>query len=101
MKIKEKQGMISLLSSGYGRLHLAQSAEYLGKAGVAVKLICGWVPKNPSSWIVRICSKIVGRNLAPGLRKRMVKLAAGCEIYSCAGADFMCNILFVLEKKTF
>ena len=66
--------MTTILSSGYGRLHLAQSAEYLGRAGVDVKLVCGWVPKNPDSWLVRLCSKIVGRNLAPGLRKRLIVL---------------------------
>ena len=91
----------TILSSGYGRLHLAQSADWLGKAGVDVKLVCGWVPKNPDSWVVRLCSKIVGRNLAPGLRKRAITLAAGGEVHSCAWADFMCNALFIVERKIF
>ena len=93
--------MTSVLSSGYGRLHLAQSAEYLGKAGVVVKLVCGWVPKNPNSWIVRLCSRIVGRDLAPGLRKRAITLSGGGEVYSCAWADFMCNALFIADRKIF
>lgn len=93
--------MTSILSSGYGRLHLAQSADWLGKAGVDVKLVCGWVPKNPDSRVVRLCSKIVGRNLAPGLRKRAITLAAGGEVHSCAWADFMCNALFIAERKIF
>ena len=93
--------MKTILSSGYGRLHLALSADWLGKAGVDVKLVCGWVPKNPDSWLVRICSKIVGRNLAPGLRKRAITLAAGGEVYPCAWADFMCNALFIVERKIF
>lgn len=93
--------MTSLLSSGYGRLHLAQSADYLGKIGVKVKLICGWVPKKSNSWLVKICSKIVGRNLAPGLRKRAITLAAGGEVCSCAWADFMCNALFIADRKIF
>lgn len=93
--------MTSLLSSGYGRLHLAQSADYLGKIGVKVKLICGWVPKKSNSWLVKICSKIVGRNLAPGLRKRAITLAAGGEVCSCAWADFMCNVLFIADRKIF
>ena len=93
--------MTSILSSGYGRLHLAQSAEYLGRAGVDVKLVCGWMPKNPDSWLVRLCSKIVGRNLAPGLRKRAITLAVGGEVCSCAWADFMCNALFIADRKIF
>ena len=94
-------GIKIILSSGYGRLHLAQSADWLGKAGVDVKLVCGWVPKNPDSWLVRLCSKIVGRNLASGLRKRAITLAAGGEVCSCAWADFMCNALFIVERKIF
>ena len=90
-----------VLSSGYGRLHLAQSAEWLGRSGVNVKLVCGWVPKNLDSWPVRLCSKIVGRNLAPGLRKRAITLSAGGEVCSCAWADFMCNALFIAERKIF
>lgn len=93
--------MTSILSSGYGRLHLAQSADWLGKAGVDVKLVCGWVPKNPDSWLVRLCSRIVGRNLAPGLRKRTITLAAGGEVCSCAWADFMCNAISITERKIF
>ena len=93
--------MTSILSSGYGRLHLAQSAEWLGKAGVAVKLICGWVPKNPDSWLVRLCSKIVGRNLAPGLKKRMIVLGNGGEVYSCTWAEFMSNCLSMIEGRLF
>ena len=93
--------MKTFLSSGYGRLHLAQSAEFLGRAGVGVKLVCGWVPKNPDSWLVRLCSMIVGRNLAPGLKKRMVVLGNGGEVCSCAWADFMCNALFIAERISF
>ena len=99
MEIEEE--MTSLLSSGYGRLHLAQSAEWIGKTGVVVKLLCGWVPKNPDSWLVRLCSKIVGRNLTPGLKKRMIVLGNGGEVCPCAWADFLCNILFVIDRKLF
>lgn len=99
MQIKKE--ITTLLSSGYGRLHLAQSAEYLGKADVAVKLICGWVPKNPNSWLVKLCSKVVGRNLSPGLRKRAITLPKGGKVYSCAWADFFCQGLFWIERKLF
>lgn len=93
--------MISILSSGYGRLHLAQAAECLGKVGIDVKLVCGWVPKNPDSWLVCLCSRLVGRNLAPGLRKRTITLGVGGEVYPCAWVDFLCNGLLFLERKLF
>lgn len=91
--------MISILSSGYGRLHLAQAAECLGKVGIDVKLVCGWVPKNPDSWLVCLCSRLVGRNLAPGLRKRTITLGVGGEVFSCASADFLYNGLLFIDRK--
>ena len=93
--------MILILSSGYGRLHLAQSADWLCKAGVAVKLVCGWVPRNPDGWLVRLCSKIVGRNLSAGMKKRAITLQNGGEVVPCAWVDFFCNALFRLEHKIY
>lgn len=93
--------LVTILSSGYGRLHLAQSADWLCKAGVSVKLVCGWVPKNPDGLLVRLCSKIVGRNLSAGMKKRAIRLTNGGEIIPCAWADFICNGLFWLERKVF
>lgn len=93
--------IISILSSGYGRLHLAQSADWLCKAGVAVKLVCGWVPTNPGGWMVQLCSKIIGRNLSAGMKKRAIALANGGEVIPCAWADFICQGLFWLERKIF
>lgn len=93
--------MTTILSSGYGRLHLAQSADWLCRAGIAVKLICGWVPKNPEGWLVRLCSKIVGRNLSAGMKKRAITLQNGGEVVPCAWVDFFCNALFWLEHKIY
>ena len=93
--------MTVILSSGYGRLHLAQSAEWLGRAGVWVGLVCGWVPKNPNSWLVRLCSKFVGRNLSAGMKKRAIKLENGGELFPCMWADFLCQGLFRAERFFF
>lgn len=93
--------MTSILSSGYGRLHFVQSASWLGKAGVVVKLVCGWVPQNPDSWVVRFCSKMVGRDLSAGMRKRAIELPSDGEVLPCAWADFMCQGMFLIEQKIF
>jgi len=76
------------LSIGYGRLHLVTAAECLAKAGVGVRLICGWVPRNPDGALVRLCSKIVGRDLSSGMRKRTIN-CPDVEIRSMPLADFM------------
>ena len=61
-----------ILTLGYGRLHLVQSAQRLANLGVKFRLILGWIPKNADGLLVRLASKIQGYNLAIGLRKRMV-----------------------------
>ncbi len=93
--------IISILSIGYGRLHLVQSAEWLEKADVSVKLICGWVPKNPEGWLVRFCSKLIKRDLSPGMKKRSITLTNGGEVYPCPWADFLCNGLLWFDQKFF
>ena len=93
--------MTVILSSGFGRLHLAQSADWLSKAGLNVQLLCGWVPKNPDSWFVRLCSKIVGRDLSPGLKKRIIMLKNGGEVRPCAWADFLCQGIFLFDAHVF
>ena len=93
----------SILSIGYGRLHLVQSAEWLSKAGMGVSLLCGWVPKKTNSIIVWLCSKIVGRNIAPGLKKRIVMLDPNLNVRvrSCAWVEFVSNALLLVDRKIF
>lgn len=93
--------MISVLSSGFGRLHLAQSADWLSKAGVSVRLVCGWVPLNPDGWLVRLCSRLVGRDLSAGMRKRRVVLQNGGEVLPCGWAEFLCQGLCLLNRILF
>ena len=96
-----KKRLYSILSSGYGRLHLAQTADWLGKAGITVKFVCGWVPKNSNGWLVRLCSRIVGRDLSAGMKKRAIVLQDGGEVISCALAEFLCNALFAFDHMIF
>lgn len=91
--------MISILSCGYGRLHLVQSADWLSRSGVNVKFVCGWVPKNPDGWLVRFSSLLVGRNLSAGMKKRAITLSNGGEVISNAWADFLCQGLFWFDSK--
>ena len=90
-----------LLSSGFGRLHLAQSADWLSKMGVAVKLTCGWVPSNPNGWLVRLCSKLARRNLSAGMKKRAIVLGRGGELLACAWPEFLYNFMLRVEHLFF
>lgn len=91
--------MISVvLSIGHGRLHLVTSAQWLVKARVRVSLICGWVPKNAKGLLVRLCSRIVGRDLSYGMAKRQIG-SDSIVVYSCAGVEFFNAALGLIERR--
>ena len=61
-----------ILSIGFGRLHLVQSAERLAKLGVRVRLVIGWIPQDAGGALVRLASRFCGRNLEMGFKKRQI-----------------------------
>lgn len=84
--------MRTIISTGLGRLHLIQTAERLARAGVETRLICGWVPRNADSWLVKLVSRFVGRDLSSGMRKRLVN-APGLKVCTCFFAEAVAQIL--------
>lgn len=93
-----------ILSIGHGRLHLISSAFWIAKAGVSVRLICGWVPQTANGMLVRMASRLVGRDLSQGFRKRIIT-QPNCEVCSCAMAEWidqfmrLCCRLFHLPMR--
>lgn len=81
-----------ILSIGHGRLHLITSAHWIAKAGVAVRLICGWIPRNPNGLLVRMASWVVGRDLSAGFRKRAIS-NPNYTVCSCVMAEITDQIL--------
>lgn len=88
----------AILSSGYGRLHLAQSASWLDSIGVCVYLVCGWVPGSSNKWLVRLCSRIVGRNLSAGLQKRAIVLTTGGSLCKSTLCEFIYQGARIADK---
>lgn len=89
-----------VISIGLGRLHLMSSAEWLAKAGIDISMICGWVPRNSRGWMVRVCSRIVGRDLSYGMAKRLTA-ASKIRIISMPIADFFDQGLRVMNRILF
>lgn len=92
-----------IISIGHGRLHLISSAHWIAKVGATVRLICGWVPQRPNGLLVRMASRIVGRDLSVGMRKRVLS-DAEYRVCSCAVAEVCDQLLRVacrlLNKST-
>lgn len=89
-----------VLSTGFGRLHLISSAEWLARFGVFVRLVCGWVPRRADGWMVRMCSRIIGRNLSYGMAKRMIAVPR-VEICAMPAVDFFDQGMRLIERSLF
>lgn len=98
--VRRDSGAMVILSLGYGRLHLVSSARYIAAAGCTVKMICGWVPRNPNGWLVRLCSKLVGRDLSAGMKKRVIDYP-GVTVCSMPFVDFFDQALRLVDRKLF
>lgn len=87
-----------VMSTGQSRLHFFEAADALGCVGVKIKLVSGWVPRNPHSWLVRFLSKVTRHNIAPGMAKRTVK-SENVQIKSDAFSEFFFQFLMVLTRR--
>ncbi|MCQ2367438.1 MAG: glycosyltransferase family 4 protein [Kiritimatiellae bacterium] len=83
-----------ILSTGHGRLHLVQSATWLRKLGLNVRVLTGWIPKHPDGLLVKLASKIVRRDLTSGMKKRLVPELEGC-VRTCPLAESLDTLLRV------
>ncbi|MDR1895706.1 MAG: glycosyltransferase family 4 protein [Prevotellaceae bacterium] len=67
---------IKVILSTNGPLYLIKSAEFLAPL-VDILVIQGWIPRWFDKFLIRIASKIIGRDLAKSLQKRTPKSLNG------------------------
>lgn len=81
-----------VLATGQGPLHYIESGTWIARSGIKLRMILGWVPKRCDSFFCRIASRIVGRDLSIGFKRRMlsnvpfeiVTTAFSEIVYQCA-----------------
>ena len=89
----------AILSQGQGRVQLMQTSVFLKDAGVDVKYITGWVPKNTNEAVVNFLGKIVGRtDLYKRLMVRQPKGLNDNELISRPLPEFYMWFLLLLVK---
>lgn len=62
---------LKIIISTFGPLHLMKSAEYISTIA-DVSIIQGWLPSSFSRPLVKLCSKLSGRDLLKSFHKRQV-----------------------------
>ncbi len=68
-----------VILSTFGPLHLIKSSEYIAKY-VDITVIQGWIPTKFNFFLLKIASKIVGRDLTKTIQKRTPKILDGRNI---------------------
>ena len=61
-----------VLATGHGPLHFIESGTWIAKSGVRLRTILGWVPKRADSSLCHMASKIIGKDLSIGFKRRML-----------------------------
>lgn len=77
-----------VLATGHGPLHFIESGTWIARSGVRLRMILGWVPKNADSFLCRLTSKVVGRDLSVGFKRRMLP-DAPFEVVTTAFSEFV------------
>lgn len=65
---------MKVILSTFGPLHLIKGGTYISKF-VELTIIQGWIPDKKSTWLVKILSKIVHRDLKKSFNKRVCATA--------------------------
>ena len=78
-----------------------QSAEWLNRHGVPVWLICGWVPKRHNGVLVKFASRLAGRDLSFGMKKRQLCLDNASRVIPCSFSDFFFHGLCFIDNHLF
>ena len=89
-----------ILSTGQGRLHLITAAKSIAAAGVDLSVITSWVPRNPTGFLVRFCSRMVGRDLSFGMKNRIIN-TPGVEVHAMAFAEFLFQGIRLVDTRVF
>ncbi len=91
----------AIISTGIGRLHLVQTAVAVKRAGVAVRLITGWVPSPRWRGLANMIGRLVGR---PNLYERLATRRGGgalenAELRSCALGEVLAVLTLRLVPR--
>lgn len=66
------RGIKVILATGHGPLHFIESGTWIAKSGIRLRMIFGWVPQRADSFLCRMASQIIGKDLSVGFKRRML-----------------------------
>ena len=86
-----------ILSCGLGPLHFVSSAQSIVKEVDNLSFICGYVPPDEKSGILRFLAFLRGKKLTGAIRKRQIH-DAKIKVCSCCVPEFLNQGLLILDR---
>ncbi len=91
--------MKAIVATGFGKLHFHETARALAAAGVEVKFLTGWVPKDNQAALVELLGKCLGeKHLAARMAARQIGIPGVC-VTPVAWVEFAGTFIKLIQRS--
>jgi glycosyltransferase involved in cell wall biosynthesis len=89
----------AIVATGFGKLHFHETARALAAAGVEVKFLTGWVPKDNQAALVELLGKCLGeKHLAARMAARQIGIPGVC-VTPVAWVEFAGTFIKLIQRS--
>jgi glycosyltransferase involved in cell wall biosynthesis len=89
----------AIVATGFGKLHFHETARALAAAGVEVKFLTGWVPKDNQAALVEFLGKCLGeKHLAARMASRQIGIP-GVSVAPVAWVEFAGTLIKLIQHS--
>ena len=86
-----------ILSSGLGPLHFVSSACYISRCIEDLNFICGYVPRNANSLLLKLVAFFRGKKINAAIKKHQI-WDCGFKVSSCSFAEGVNQFMLILGR---
>lgn len=86
-----------VLSSGLGPLHFVSSAKSISPLVDDFRFVCGYVPKDETSFILKLLASFRGKKVVAATKKRVIG-DASIKTFECVFAEIFNQALKILDR---
>jgi glycosyltransferase involved in cell wall biosynthesis len=89
----------AIVATGFGKLHFHETARALATAGVDVKFLTGWVPRDNQTAMVDLLGRCLGeRHLAARMAARQIGIP-GVSVIPVAWVEFAGTLIKLIQRS--
>ena len=87
-----------VISTGMGPLHFIESVGCIANGSFEISIILGWIARRTDTALVRLLSRLSGRDLSAGLRRRQIR-PVGYSILSRPIPEFVFQAVNIVSGR--